>query len=365
MLMYASRSPADRPGRMYKVSARGESGSGKTSAALPRVHAGKRSPTSESRNQRSPPWSRSVSGTSVSGTSGSVGGPLWAVKLAGAAHGSSLWQPAGVIVVATIEAELDGVHGRLRDLGAAPRASWRRARCVVSCWPPVPTRATRSVSPPCSARDGLIAVARPDAGPRLAAWQRDTQPLTIGERLSICFAWSEHDRDGLPGLVELGPGGFGSGAHPTTRLLHRRAARAAPDGGERVLDVGCGSGVLGLCALRLGAARGRRRRSQAGRDRRHTAQRGAQRRRRPAPRDARPAQRPRGRVRRDRRQRRAGGDRRAGPRAQPAPGAGRLARRERDLPAQCEQVGGFLRPLAEQRRRTEGDWASVVFVRTG
>ena len=33
-------------------------------------------------------------------------------------------------------------------------------------------------------------------------------------------------------------------------------------------------------------------------------------------------------------------------------------------PAQCAQVGGFLHPLAEQRRRTEGDWASIVFVRT-
>ena len=54
-------------------------------------------------------------------------------------------------------------------------------------------------------------------------------------------------------MVELGVGGFGSGEHPSTRLvLEQLVARI--NGGERVLDVGCGSGVLGLCALRLGAS---------------------------------------------------------------------------------------------------------------
>jgi ribosomal protein L11 methyltransferase len=55
-------------------------------------------------------------------------------------------------------------------------------------------------------------------------------------------------------VVELDPdGGFGSGQHPSTRLLLEvLAARIA--GGERVIDVGCGSGVLALGALRLGAS---------------------------------------------------------------------------------------------------------------
>ena len=85
-----------------------------------------------------------------------------------------------------------------------------------------------------------------------APGERDTQPLTIGDRLSICLAWSEHDRHDRPGLVELGTGGFGNGQHPTTRLLLDELVDRLR-GGERVLDVGCGSGVLGLGALRLGA----------------------------------------------------------------------------------------------------------------
>jgi ribosomal protein L11 methyltransferase len=96
-------------------------------------------------------------------------------------------------------------------------------------------------------------VARPDDGVRLEAWRQHTRPLIFGDRISVCFAWSEHDRTGLPGVVELGAGGFGNGEHPATRLLLELLADRIA-GGERVLDAGCGSGVLGLCALELGAA---------------------------------------------------------------------------------------------------------------
>lgn len=99
---------------------------------------------------------------------------------------------------------------------------------------------------------GALAVIRPDGGIQLDAWRRETEPIVFADRLSVCPAWSEHDRRGLPGLIELGPGGFGNGRHPTTGLLIEALVRRV-EGGERVLDVGCGSGVLGLCALGLGA----------------------------------------------------------------------------------------------------------------
>ena len=101
--------------------------------------------------------------------------------------------------------------------------------------------------------EGLTAVTRPDGGAALQKWLRDTAPVTVGDRISVCPAWSEHDRGGLPGLVELGLGGFGNGRHPTTRQIIEELVERI-GGGERVLDVGCGSGILGLCALKLGAA---------------------------------------------------------------------------------------------------------------
>ena len=102
--------------------------------------------------------------------------------------------------------------------------------------------------------EGYAAIARPADGPALEAWMRHTQPIRVGGRLTVCFAWSEHDCDDSPGLIELGPGGFGNGEHPTTRMLLEVLIERVR-GGERVLDVGCGTGVLGLGALELGASR--------------------------------------------------------------------------------------------------------------
>lgn len=158
-----------------------------------------------------------------------------------------------MIAVATTESELAEVCNRLRALGV-------RSVDVVA---PSDTRRVVLASADDEWRvagfagslraEGAMAVARPDGGAPLQAWYRDTRPITFGERLSVCLAWSEHDRRNLPGLIELGPGGFGSGHHPTTRqIIDELVDRIG--GGERVLDVGCGSGILGLCALKLGAA---------------------------------------------------------------------------------------------------------------
>jgi ribosomal protein L11 methyltransferase len=164
-----------------------------------------------------------------------------------------LCQPLVVIVVATVESDVGQVRTRLAAAGVAHTraiAPGAHRRLVLGCladeW-----AAERLVAD--LRGEGLIVVIRPDSGARLAGWHEHTKPITFGERLSVCFAWSEHERRDLPGLIELGLGGFGNGQHPTTgmlieELLHRIV------GGERVLDVGCGSGVLGLSALRLGAA---------------------------------------------------------------------------------------------------------------
>jgi ribosomal protein L11 methyltransferase len=85
------------------------------------------------------------------------------------------------------------------------------------------------------------------------AWKEHFFAHRVGERLVIKPSWREFE--GGPGdlVVTLDPGmAFGTGLHPSTRLCLLGLERAVR-GGERVLDVGTGSGILALAAARLGA----------------------------------------------------------------------------------------------------------------
>jgi ribosomal protein L11 methyltransferase len=159
-----------------------------------------------------------------------------------------------IVVVATIEAEVAEVRYRLGALGSHATEVVVAGATRRLVFAPMEDEGEAERMAAVLRADGMAAVTRPEAGARLEAWRRHTRPMTFGGRLSVCFAWSEHDRRDLPGLVELGPGGFGSGEHSSTRLLLEELVLRIR-GGERVLDVGCGSGVLGLGAVRLGASR--------------------------------------------------------------------------------------------------------------
>ena len=90
-----------------------------------------------------------------------------------------------------------------------------------------------------------------------AAWRQHVQPLAFGDRLRVVPMEDSTDEaaDAFPGVtVALSPGlAFGTGSHPTTRTCLARLA-SEPPVGARVVDFGCGSGILALAALALGAA---------------------------------------------------------------------------------------------------------------
>ncbi|RUR31754.1 50S ribosomal protein L11 methyltransferase [Vreelandella nanhaiensis] len=87
-------------------------------------------------------------------------------------------------------------------------------------------------------------------------WMDDFTPLQMGQRLWIVPSWLTPPEAGAVNLI-LDPGlAFGTGTHPTTALCLEWLDQLAVDGkldGKHVLDIGCGSGILAIAALKLGA----------------------------------------------------------------------------------------------------------------
>jgi ribosomal protein L11 methyltransferase len=83
-------------------------------------------------------------------------------------------------------------------------------------------------------------------------WLRDFRPMRFGRRLWVCPA-GQRPESRAEVVLDLDPGlAFGTGTHATTALC-LEWLDGAIRGGERVLDFGCGSGILALAALKLGA----------------------------------------------------------------------------------------------------------------
>jgi len=88
----------------------------------------------------------------------------------------------------------------------------------------------------------------------MEAWKQHYKPILIGQRLLILPAWLESpEPNRIP--IKIDPGmAFGTGTHPTTQLcleLIEVSADKCPL--TTVIDVGCGSGILSIAALKLGA----------------------------------------------------------------------------------------------------------------
>ena len=91
----------------------------------------------------------------------------------------------------------------------------------------------------------------------MEAWKQHYKPIPIGKRLMIVPAWLDSpEPNRIP--IKIDPGmAFGTGTHPTTQLclglMEKFFAGAQYIAPLRVIDVGCGSGILSIAALKLGA----------------------------------------------------------------------------------------------------------------
>ena len=84
------------------------------------------------------------------------------------------------------------------------------------------------------------------------AWKEFFVPLDIGERIVVRPAWEEHSSEGKL-VVGIDPGYvFGTGQHETTRMCIEALERHVKPG-DAMLDLGCGSGILSVVGLMLGA----------------------------------------------------------------------------------------------------------------
>jgi ribosomal protein L11 methyltransferase len=94
----------------------------------------------------------------------------------------------------------------------------------------------------------------------MEAWKQHYKPILIGERLLILPAWMETP-DPNRIAIKIDPGmAFGTGTHPTTQLCLELMEKAMFNVERssieyRIIDVGCGSGILSIAALKLGASK--------------------------------------------------------------------------------------------------------------
>ena len=85
------------------------------------------------------------------------------------------------------------------------------------------------------------------------SWKAYYKPIKIGEKIVIVPAWEKYNPNEGEIIVRMDPGmAFGTGTHETTRLVIQLLEKYVKEG-MRVADVGTGSGILAICAAKLGA----------------------------------------------------------------------------------------------------------------
>jgi len=87
----------------------------------------------------------------------------------------------------------------------------------------------------------------------MAAWKEHYQPIPVGENLLIMPSWKEEGAQHIRTIIHIDPAmAFGTGTHPSTQLCLQLLEKYLVTGTD-VIDIGCGSGILSIAALKLGA----------------------------------------------------------------------------------------------------------------
>lgn len=84
-------------------------------------------------------------------------------------------------------------------------------------------------------------------------WKKQWQPTKVSEKIVICPTWREYESKPNEIVINLNPGmAFGTGTHATTQLCIRAMEKYMIENSE-LADIGCGSGILAICGIKLGA----------------------------------------------------------------------------------------------------------------
>ncbi|VTU22420.1 Ribosomal protein L11 methyltransferase [Variovorax sp. PBS-H4] len=161
------------------------------------------------------------------------------------------------VSVEDADAQTDAEQALFGEPGMPPpKEGWQRSRVIALFADEAQAREAAAVLAAQDFFDGCQLLGLADVPEQ--DWVRLTQsqfaPVEITPEFWIVPTWHEPPA-GARQVIRLDPGlAFGTGTHPTTRMCLRWIASGAAMGGKRVLDYGCGSGILAIGAAKFGAA---------------------------------------------------------------------------------------------------------------
>ncbi len=155
-----------------------------------------------------------------------------------------------------VEKDLDGVYGDLIDESLLTADKTVAAVSVFVAPERSPVEAEHYIKTRLAdlALDAAVECIGVNEEDWAESWKKYYKPIKTGNRIVIVPVWERYDAAPEEITVLMDPGmAFGTGTHETTRLCAAMLEKYT-ENGDKMLDIGCGSGILAICASKLGAA---------------------------------------------------------------------------------------------------------------